>query len=75
MARPAAGGNLRVGYRSGLSDGFTTIDSFTADGATYIFNSEEIGLINLDDIQIQVEMNDSNIGSIDMELVEIRLFP
>ena len=75
LAKPATGGNIRIGYRPDLSSSFTTIDSFAADSATYIFTSESIGLTDIDSIQIQIEMNDSDSGSVDIELVEIRLFP
>ncbi len=75
LARPATGGNLRVSYRQNLSGSFTTIATFTADSTNSIFSSEEIGLIDIDNIQIQVEMNDSNTGYVDIELLEIRLFP
>jgi hypothetical protein len=75
LAKPATGGHVRVSWRPDISSSFTTIDSFTADSATYIFTSENIGLTDLDNIQIQVEMDDSASGSVDMELVEIRLFP
>jgi len=75
LAKPASSGNVRISYRADLSSSFTTIDTFTADSATYIFTSESIGLIDIDNIQIQVEMNDGASGSVDVELLEIRLFP
>jgi len=75
LAKPATGGRVRIGWRPDLSSAFTTIDTFTADSATYIFTSENIGLTDIDNIQLQVEMNDSNSGAVDVELLEIRLFP
>ena len=75
LDRPATGGNIRVSYRFDLSSNFSTIDTFSADGTTYIFTSETVGLIDIDDIQVQVEMNDSNFGAVDIGLAEIRLFP
>lgn len=75
IAKPATGGGARVSYRQDLSSSFTTIDTFTADSSTTTFSSEGIGLIDIDKIQIQVEMHDSNSGSVDFELVEVRLLP
>jgi hypothetical protein len=76
LAKPASGGSIKVGYRANLSaTSFTNIDTFTADGATTIFTKEELGITDVDNIQLQVEMNDSNVGSVDVELLEIRLYP
>lgn len=75
LAKPATAGSVRVSYRADLSSSFTTIDTFTADSTTTIFTNESVGIIDIDSIQIQVEMNDGATGSIDMELLEIRLFP
>jgi len=75
LAKPASSGNVRISYRVDLSSSFTTIDTFTADSATTIFTNESIGLTDIDNIQIQVEMNDGASGSVDVELLEIRLFP
>ena len=75
LAKPASGGSVRVSYREDLSSAFTTIDTFTADSSTQIFSSEGIGLIDIENIQIQIEMNDSAVGSIDTELLEVRLLP
>lgn len=71
----STGGQIRVGYRDGLAGSFTTIDTFTMDGSKHIYRSDEIGLIDLTNIQIQVEMDDEDIGANDIELKEIRLFP
>ena len=75
LAKPATAGSVRVSYRADLSSSFTTIDTFTADSATTIFTNESVGITDIDNIQIQVEMNDGTVGSVDMELLEIRLFP
>ena len=75
LAKPATSGNVRISYRADLSSSFTTISSFDADSSTTIFSNEGVGLTDIDNIQIQVEMNDGNSGSVDMELLEIRLFP
>lgn len=71
----STGGQIRVGHRDGLSGSFTNIDTFTADGATHIFRSDSIGLTDVENIQIQVEMDDEDIGTNDIELKEVRLFP
>jgi len=65
-AKPASSGNIRIGYRTNTSSSFTTIDTFTADGSTTVFQNDSIGLIDIENIQIQIEMD----GTI--ELVEVR---
>ena len=75
LAKPATAGSVKVSYRADLSSSFTTIDTFTADSATTIFTNESVGITDIDNIQIQIEMNDGTGGSVDMELLEIRLFP
>ena len=74
LAKPATLGNVRVGYREDMSSSFTTLDTFTCDAAAVTFTSESIGLIDIDKIQLQVEMNDG-VGAVDVELVEVRLLP
>lgn len=69
IAQPASAGNVRVGYRYDTSSSFTTLSTFTADGATTTFKNDEIGLIDVENIQIQAEIDD------EVELVEIRLLP
>lgn len=75
LSKPATDGNIRISWRPDLISAYTTIDSYAADSSTYIFSTPDIGLIDLDNIQIQAEMNDGAIGSVDMELAEIRLIP
>ncbi len=69
IAKPATTGNVRISYRVDTSSSFTTIDSFTADSTNTTFKNDAIGLIDIENIQIQAEI-DGN-----MELVEIRLIP
>jgi len=65
----ATGSYIRIGYRTDTSNAFTTIDSFSTDGSTIIFINDSIGLIDIENIQIQAELGG------DVELVEIRLLP
>lgn len=58
------GGNIRIGYRQDISQAFTTIATFTSSEQSY---SGEIGLIDLENIQIQVEFDD------DVEITEVTL--
>lgn len=66
--KPAATGNVRVGYRTDTSSAFTTLATFTADGSATSFKAD-IGITDLENIQIQAEVDGA------MELREIRLFP
>jgi len=69
IAKPATDGRIRIGYRTDTSSSFTTIDTFTADSATTLFQNDAIGLIDIENIQIQIEIDR------DIELVEVRLIP
>ena len=66
IAKPAASGNVRIGYRGDESSSFTTLATFTADSASTSFETD-IGLIDLENIQVQVEIDGL------MELMEVRL--
>ncbi len=72
--RPTTSGNLRIGYRTDLSSSFTTLATYSGDGTTMIFETTDIGLIDIQNIQLQVELSDGGVA-IDMELLEIRLIP
>ncbi len=67
IAKPATSGNVRVSYRTDTSSAFTTIDTFTADSTNTTFKNDGIGLIDIENIQVQAEIDGT------MELVEIRL--
>jgi len=69
LAKPAAAGNVRVGYRLNTSSAFVTLDTFVADGVNTNFENEGIGLTDLENIQLQVEADG------DVEIVELRLNP
>lgn len=68
IAKPATSGQIRVSYRRDDSSSFTVLDTYIADSASTSF-ATEIGLTDLEDIQIQVEF-DANI-----ELLEVGLYP
>lgn len=70
MAKPASNGDqIRISYRGNTTSSFTTIDTFTADGTVTSFKNDAIGLIDIENIQVQAEYDG------DIELVEIRLIP
>ncbi len=69
IAKPAASGSLRISYRQDTSSSFTTLDTFTADSSSTTFESDGIGLIDIENIQAQAEFD----GTI--ELLEIRIIP
>lgn len=69
IAKPASSGNIRIGYRTDTSSAFTTLDTYTADGTAISFETDTIGLTDLENIQFQVEADG------DMEIVEIRFLP
>lgn len=65
LAKPAASGHVRVSYRTDTSSSFTTLASYTADGATTSFRTD-IGLTDLENLQAQVELDGA------VELMEVR---
>jgi hypothetical protein len=69
VASPVATGNIRVSYRTSTTAAFTTIDTFVADGASTSFRNLSIGLTDIENIQVQVEMDG------DFQLIEVRLIP
>ena len=75
IAKPAAtGGNIRISYRTNTSGSFTTIDTFASDGAATTFQTPGIGLMNIENIQVQIEIDDGSLPT-DIELLEVRLLP
>ena len=75
LDRVATGGQARLGYRNDIYSTFTTIGTVTADSANQILTIEDIGLTDIDNIQLQIEMNDSDTGTADFHVIEVRLFP
>ena len=68
-AKPTSAGNIRIGWRPDLTASFTTLATFTADGTNSTFKKDDIGLIDLENIQVQVEIDD------DFQLLEVRFIP
>lgn len=72
VAKPAASGHMRIKYRTDESSSFADFPGgavvFTADSTSTSFEAD-IGLIDLENLQIQVEMDGL------FELIELRLFP
>lgn len=68
-ADPASTGHIRVGWRSNTTGVFALLATFTADGTNTSFRNSEIGMTDLENVQIIVEM-DGNI-----QLIEVRLIP
>lgn len=69
LAKPASSGHVRLSYRTNTSGSFTTLDTFTCDGTNTTFENGEIGLIDIENIQVQAEIDG------DVELVEIKFLP
>ncbi len=69
----AAGGQVRVSWRAGLSGSWTVLDTYTLDGTATSF-STDVGLTNLENIQIQVEIASAGTGSNATRVREVRLF-
>lgn len=69
IAGPASSGNIRVSYRTDKTSSFTTLATYTMDSSSTSFFTQELGLIDLENLQIQVEMHGNP------ELVEVRLYP
>lgn len=69
VARPMTSGSIRISYRTGLAASFTTISTFTSDASATSFFLQELGLTDLENIQIQVEMQGNG------EFMEVRLYP
>lgn len=67
LAKPASSGHVRISYRTDTSSSFTTLDSYTANSTTSF--KSDIGLIEIENIQIQVEMDG------EVELLSVSLFP
>lgn len=79
FSRIPSDGNIKVNYREGFDDSFSElVPSAQRDLSTlsdYILAVDNIGLTDLKNIQLRVEMNDGATGTDDVELAEIRLFP
>lgn len=73
IAKPAANGQIRVGWRFDTGNGtsFTTnsATTFTTDGVNTSFQNSEWGITDIENIQLQLEFD------ADVEIVEVRLNP
>jgi hypothetical protein len=68
LAKPAASGHVRLKWRPDITSTFQDLASFTADGTNTSFETD-IGLTDLENIQVQVEYDG------EVELMEVRLLP
>jgi len=72
-----SGGQIRISYRTGVTGSFTTLATYTLDGTTTSFDSD-VGLIDIENIQIQVEVasvaNGAS-GTSAARVREVRLLP
>ena len=75
LTEAASSGNIRISYRTAFSDSFTTLDTYNLIGNQNVFSTEDIGLIDLENIQIQVEMGETTQQVNDLELLVIRFYP
>lgn len=66
---------IRVSYRTSLAGAFTVLATFTTDATNFSFSKEELGLINLQNIQVQVEMTGQGSNVDALQLFELRLYP
>lgn len=66
-ATPATSGSIRVSYRKNRTGSFTTIDTFTADSSAMSFSNSMVGITDIENLQIQIEMHGN------FELLEVRL--
>ena len=69
LAKPSNSGNIRVSYRKDTSSAFITLDTFVSDSSMVVFNNDGIGLIDLENIQLQLEYHGN------VEIKELRLLP
>lgn len=65
----ATGGQIRISYRTDTSSSFTTLATYSTDGVAFSFKTDDIGLTDIENIQIQAEIEEL------VELREIRLLP
>ncbi len=56
-ASAITGGNIRIGYRTGTRDSFTTLSTFTTDTTNTSFEDKEIGLTDIENAEFQIEFD------------------
>lgn len=76
LNRPTSGSSsqIRVSYRTSISGSFTVLATFTTDGVSTSFNTD-IGLTNIENIQIQVEMTGAGNNDDQLQLITVTLTP
>lgn len=76
ITQPTSGSSsvIRISYRRGLSGSFTVLATFTTDGSTTGF-TQDIGLTDIENIQIQVEMTGAGNNTDSLQLFQVRLYP
>ena len=57
LAKPASTGNVKISYRKDTSSSFTALSTFAADGSATSFKNDAIGLIDIENIQLQAEID------------------
>ena len=67
------GASVVISYRTALTASWTTLATFTIDGTNTNYKADA-GLIDIENIQIQAEIDGTGSGH-DVELLEIRLIP
>lgn len=72
LANKISSGQVRVSYRTATSASFTTLATFTMDNTNTSFISD-IGLINIENLQLQIEMNGTGSNASALQLMEVRL--
>lgn len=70
----AANQQIRVSYRTSTSGSWTILDTYTTDGASTSFDTD-IGLENLENIQVQAELSGAGTGSNGLRMRYLRLRP
>ena len=70
LDRIPTGGSATLGYRNNISGSFTDIGTVNDDSTNQIFRIEDIGLTDIDSIQLQLEISSGK-----FTILEVRLFP
>lgn len=76
LNQPTSGSSsqIRVSYRTKLSGSFTVLATFTTDATSTSFKSD-VGLTDIENIQVQVELTGTGNNDEALELLEVRLYP
>lgn len=75
LNQPGSVGNqVRVSWRAQSSGSWTVLATFTADGSANTF-TQDIGLHDLENVQVQVEVKGSASGSSALEVLSVIMYP